>query len=142
MNYKFIQESNKIESILRPPTEEEVAEFTRFLALPHMTVEDLEEFVSVYQPNASLRDRFGLDVRVGRYTPPAGGPQVKERLEWILEQTDVTQPYHIHCLYEGLHPFTDGNGRSGRALWAWQMGPGNYPLGFLHTFYYQALSVT
>ena len=38
----------------------------------------------------------------------------------------------------------DGNGRSGRILWAWQMiehniNPG-LSLGFLHTFYYQALS--
>lgn len=42
---------------------------------------------------------------------------------------------------------TDGNGRSGRALWAWMMlcRGGSYgrakviELGFLHTFYYQTL---
>lgn len=42
--------------------------------------------------------------------------------------------------YETLHPFTDGNGRSGRALWLWAMGGiHRAPLGFLHHFYYQAL---
>jgi hypothetical protein len=35
-------------------------------------------------------------------------------------------------------PTTDGNGRSGRALWLWCMR-GRAPLGFLHQFYYQTL---
>jgi Fic family protein len=35
----------------------------------------------------------------------------------------------------------DGNGRSGRAIWLWQMlrQEGGAPLGFLHHFYYQTL---
>ena len=48
------------------------------------------------------------------------------------------------CRYETLHPFMDGNGRSGRILWAWQMiehniAPG-LSLGFLHAYYYQTLA--
>ena len=59
-----------------------------------------------------------------------------------LIDNDAT-PYDIHRRYETLHPFMDGNGRSGRILWAWQMihhdiRPG-LSLGFLHAFYYQTL---
>ncbi len=44
--------------------------------------------------------------------------------------------------YELLHPFSVGNGRSGRTLWAWCMlrrGDDPFTLPFLHRFYYQTL---
>ena len=141
----FISESNRIEGILRAPTDAEIEEYYRFMALDIVTIEELIQFVSVYQPDAVLRDRPGLDVQVGGYIAPRGGPEIRERLQKILETPYVPQPYmqayYQHVEYETLHPFTDGNGRSGRMLWAWQLGQAP-KLGFLHTFYYQTLKAS
>jgi len=137
----FIWESNRIEGILRNPTQEEIAAHEILLANKEVTVRDLEAFVSIIQPGAILRRRIGLDVRVGNFYPPIGGPEIELRLEELLQRIHPNRPsnsYQTHLTYEQLHPFTDGNGRSGRALWLWQIG-GKAPLGFLHSFYYQTL---
>lgn len=58
-----------------------------------------------------------------------------------LVNRDPRDPYKIHLLYEDLHPFTDGNGRSGRAIWLWQMErQGGTRLSFLHWWYYATLA--
>ena len=142
--YDFIVESNKIEGILRDPTEEEMKEFFRFMELPLITVEELQKFVSVYQPNAKLRDKYGMDVRVGRYYPPQGGPNITRGLNNLLDFVNHPRgdAYDMHLKYEGIHPFTDCNGRSGRMMWAWKMGWDGLTLGFLHKWYYQTLSAS
>lgn len=138
----FVCESNRIEGIMRPPTAAELAETRAFLDLDKIIVSDLERLVMVYQPGAQLRIRDGMDVRVGDHHPPPGGPGILVDLSEILDMQRSKHPYLLHHDYETLHPFIDGNGRSGRALWAWQMvrrGGIGLGRGFLHEFYYQAL---
>lgn len=144
---ELIEESNCIEGIFRNPTREEVAEHERFVSLDRVTVDELCAFVKVYQPNAVLRDRVGLNVRVGNHVPPPGGVSIPHMLDAILKDANDCKltAWQLHVQYENLHPFTDGNGRSGRALWYWAHRKfGGYAratvLGFLHTFYYQTLS--
>src|SRR3990172_10472879 len=100
--YNFITESNKIEGIFREPTEEEMKEFFRFMNLEVITIEELQKFVSVYQPNAVLRDKYGLDVRVGRYHPPLGGPHILAGLEIFLKELE-RDAYVSHLHYEKFH---------------------------------------
>ena len=137
-NLAFICESNHIEGIHRDPTEGEIEEFERFMGQDEITLADMIQFVSIYQPDAELRDRPGMNVTVGGYHPPAGCISVKTRLMDILSDAKKGDPFAIHLRYERLHPFMDGNGRSGRMLWMWMMREA--PLGFLHTFYYQTLA--
>lgn len=136
----FVRESNRIEGILRDPFEDEIRAHERFLARGAISLKGLEDFVAVVQPGAVLRREVGLNVRVGNHIAMPGGPEVEALLLDILARLrkDDRDAYPTHLAYEDLHPFTDGNGRSGRVLWLWQMG-GAAPIGFLHRFYYQTL---
>ncbi len=142
IDYKsFVRESNKIEEIHREPNDKEIKALEKFAGLEKITVADIEEFVKHNQEGAVLRREKGMDVSIGSFNPIPGGINIEIFLKKILEDAVYPNYIHIHTLYEKLHPFTDCNGRSGRALWLWQMNQqGEWPgLGFLHTYYYQTL---
>jgi len=137
----FVAESNRIEGIHGMPPTSDIEAHKAFLALDTVCWQDVEIFVSEIQPGAVLRDQAGLDVFVGQHIPPAGGHEIKRRLDEMLNNINIADPFYFHCDYECLHPFTDGNGRSGRLLWLYRMGGiDKTPLGFLHHFYYQTLA--
>lgn len=138
----FLAESNRIERIFHVKAgETEAAE--AFLGLPQIMPENLLTYVkaTVADPFlAALRNKVGMDVSVGFHVSPPGGPEIEKRLTRLLSLTNArAMPAHkAHLIYEHLHPFLDGNGRSGRLLWLWQMG-GTGTGSFLHDWYYQSL---
>ena len=143
----FIRESNAIEGYFHEPTQTEIDAHNYLLSVPELTVADVSNFVQlITRPPAQLRDKFGMDVTVGDHYPMRGGPEVRYYLRERLDEINakLISPFNAHCKYETLHPYMDGNGRSGRAIWLWQMQRNNEKmhrhLSFLHTFYYQSLN--
>lgn len=144
---RFIAESNRIEGITsRPPRRREIEATQDFLRLTKISIPDVVKLTHAYQPDAKLRDEAGLNVRVGYHTPRPGGPLIREILDNLLIDVNAgkVDSFTAHQRYERLHPFTDGNGRSGRAIWLWRrIAEGGHvqalSLGFLHSWYYQSL---
>lgn len=138
----FITESNRIEGILGTSGNDFIAHETLF-SKQSLKIEDIETFVWLICKK-KIRNKTGMNVIVGKHHPLPGGPNVVKELEYIVKNinSSLYTPYKIHCEYEMLHSFMDGNGRSGRAIWAWMRLKENrdpFQLGFLHSFYYESL---
>ena len=69
-----------------------------------------------------------IAVRVGKYLPPPP-PDVSglmfELLTWWNKESATLSPVLssaiVHYRFESIHPFADGNGRTGRALALWEL---------------------
>ena len=69
-----------------------------------------------------------IAVRVGNYVPPAANDVsglMFELLEWWNKKAVALSPVLssaiLHYRFEHIHPFADGNGRTGRALALWEL---------------------
>ena len=140
---KFIYESNAIEGIYRAPSALEVSSFRIFMEMPELTFDDVLVLQAVFAPAKPLRSEPYMNVRVGDHIAPPGGIAIPLRLKEIIADANAgDNPWQTHVDFESLHPFIDGNGRTGRAIWAWHMqrlGRDPFNLSFLHRFYYQTL---
>ena len=97
-----------------------------------LTHEDVLELHKVLAGDVMDQGEAGryrtINVRVGRYFPPA--PQeisglMFELLEWWNKESAKVSPVLssaiVHYRFESIHPFADGNGRTGRALALWEL---------------------
>jgi len=69
-----------------------------------------------------------ISVRVGKHSPPAArdvSGLMFELLEWWNKKSTALSPVLssaiLHYRFEDIHPFADGNGRTGRALALWEL---------------------
>ncbi|HEY3761933.1 MAG TPA: Fic family protein [Verrucomicrobiae bacterium] len=69
-----------------------------------------------------------ISVRVGRFVPPPANEVsglMFELLEWWNKEAPHLSPALtsaiIHYRFESIHPFADGNGRTGRTLALWEL---------------------
>ncbi len=146
--FDFILESNRIEG-MHGVLAEDIEAHDALWSLDELTVADVSNFVKLISLG-KLRDKVGRDVMVGTHKPISGGPDVSSKLFRLLgaintavderDPLEPISPFLAHIVYETLHPFTDGNGRSGRAIWAWHLlnlDLDPFSMGFLHHFYYE-----
>jgi len=69
-----------------------------------------------------------IQVRVGRHVPPPAkdvSGLMLELLDWWNNRAEELSPVLssaiVHYRFEWIHPFADGNGRTGRALALWEL---------------------
>lgn len=70
-------------------------------------------------PGTKIVDAKGISI----YTPPEGAERIREKLrdlEHFIHEHDELDPLIklaiMHYQFEAIHPFTDGNGRTGRII--------------------------
>jgi Fic family protein len=97
--------------------------------LSHEDVFELHRIVAAGVMDQGDAGRYRtVRVRVGPYVPPP--PQdvsglMRELLEWwntaAASLSPVLSSAILHYRFEAIHPFADGNGRTGRALALWDL---------------------
>lgn len=134
----YIHQSNLIEGFDSVLADEQSLRAWEWLIqqpeLNHHVITELQRRIVQHQEalpdewRGNYRDRIRQEVWIGERT---GAPSHLVRysmVNWLLDYKRLT-PRKAHIMFERIHPFMDGNGRTGRMLmWYQQIELGKKPL--------------
>ena len=133
----FLRESNAIENEYSDEAYTDSWKSWKFLAnFDELTMTRLLEVHRILLLNIHNRIAGKIrtaDVRVG-YSMCVSYERVEEKLnkllEWIPKTEEEIKEWHVE--YEKIHPFEDGNGRTGRIFMNWQRVLNDLTLLIIH----------
>jgi Fic family protein len=120
---QHIRESNLIEGIDDPKADKQSMKAWKWLetrvGINEQVLLELHKRITAGQLPESESGHFRtIQVYVGNHTPPLAFI-VPERVDAWLRNFMLDTPKSAHVAFEIIHPFVDGNGRTGRMLMWW-----------------------
>lgn len=123
--HDHIRESNLIEGIDLESADIDCSKAWESLIhcreITHGALMDLHRQITSHQDDLTDGERGNyrkIQVYVGDHTPPAAH-MVPSLMMDYLQKFESMDPIEAHIEFETIHPFVDGNGRTGRMLLWW-----------------------
>lgn len=123
----YIRESNLIEGINDPKQDAQSLKAWEYLSgWDNVGEKQLLEVHKIITKGQLPRYESGyyrnVNVYVGNYTPPNARLAKHLIYNWVLDlhhDYNKLEPLLMHIRFEKIHPFIDGNGRTGRMFYWW-----------------------